>query len=1203
MAVAKEIFSIREYAGKMRGVDYEKCWPFLKDREGRSLPPMPVRKFRWWADELREVRSLVEAADRVDLDKVSVDAAAVAVHEGNLIEPSSTNLEGDRETSAEERQGRTRPPTARAKQRTPKKRSIIELFAVAPPIRFIHEEDRQDQWRGGGKQQGAAFASHINLGVGDGIEISKRKKRSKDESGRKMLMEKIGTKKKFKPKTKLMKKHKQVEIRATKKPLLTQEEACKLNMSSPAELYKILKSKVYEKQFARMHKRLVHKQVKTATIQTLLKKHIFRLAQTSKFVPRSQEVTRIAPGTTRVKKRKWSNSTKKRKKREKMLDSDLVELCHDPTTSLTIGKDDTLVHGRVSLPLQLPHLETLCKIVSDVLAASPTMDSLNRYPSTTEGAQLNMIDEETQTDLNDNGLSTSTMRTSETSSDKQLNGGSVHATTNPSITKRTSMIEILDLNHPVKENLDLNCICPDGSTSIPSSSCPVDMNNLGSVNNGRLDPETGIYQEQSFSISSDHTNRSHIPISKCISVSNARSALSLPRNQDNIHWLSCLGQSHLNKIAGNTHLICPEMDACNDFPKFQQTYYLPKDKLPSTCSSFNPKTFVEPTSIGEPIWRNKCNEGYIGLPLNSQGELIQLHPMTRYVSCEIDKFPKPELSSLQFFPSSSHFKPQSSYIWTRGKFPFLSPNHDADQNWFLKQFNPARQVVLSDLGSVGVQALEKLKNQTYDEKAQFNHCDPGQVISSRHDCRDHIVTESCFDRMKFHSDREFELGLQSDIQPTMRLMGKNVTVGSYSKECHGSTSCTNMRLYNEPVLKRWPYKDCIVQQSGSAGQIPFSSIEIPSRYCCISADKLAPNCMHLGFGHDWMLNGGCSSTSGDRGFHIDLSQSPVPCQSFLNRHTLVHGRVETQSVEGQRKMFWGPYPSNLHHHMLVDSNHCKHSQGLSFSVPSTSHPTYLSQVSTQASRATPIQKLPHWMQDSTSSHLHFVRYPTAYHSCNMLASGGHPHASTYPRQVVSFPSSSSHPYESYVPTSTFDPPSITTKNFSFTSSNYGDKIKVNDGGGFSFAHNESQDHYNKGKKRFASSEEKNAEKAKRSNLKLQDLNLMTSGSIEQSLGQKDNPIASEVNACVSSAVDASPPVANNEKDNVVVSGGFVPSKSSHKRSGPVKLSAGAKHILRPNGSLDQENSRPIYSTIYFTQATSSGKDAIPKETAAKVYRF
>lgn len=201
----------------MRGVDYEKCWPFLKDREGRSLPPMPVRKFRWWADELREVRSLVEAADRVDLDKVSVDAAAVAVHEGNLIEPSSTNLEGDRETSAEERQGRTRPPTARAKQRTPKKRSIIELFAVAPPIRFIHEEDRQDQWRGGGKQQGAAFASHINLGVGDGIEISKRKKRSKDESGRKMLMEKIGTKKKFKPKTKLMKKHKQVEIRATKK--------------------------------------------------------------------------------------------------------------------------------------------------------------------------------------------------------------------------------------------------------------------------------------------------------------------------------------------------------------------------------------------------------------------------------------------------------------------------------------------------------------------------------------------------------------------------------------------------------------------------------------------------------------------------------------------------------------------------------------------------------------------------------------------------------------------------------------------------------------------------------------------------------------------------------------------------------------------------------------------------------------------------
>ncbi|KAG6491680.1 uncharacterized protein LOC122000762 [Zingiber officinale] len=1190
MAVA-EIFSIREFAWKMRGVDYEKCWPFLEDRKGRSLPPMPIRKFQWWADELREVRSVVAAAGGLDLRKVSVDAAAVQVQLNISAETSGVDLERDREASAEERQERTRPPSSRAKQRTPKKRSIIELFAVAPPIRITHEEDRQDHRRGGGKKQGAAVASHSSLRVGEGIEIRERKKRNKDGSCRKMLMDKIGAKKKLKPKTKVMKKHKQDEIRAAKK-----EETCKLYMPSPADVYKILRSKVHEKQVIKMHKKLVHKQVKTATMRTLLKKHIFRLVQTSKFVPRNQGVTRIPPGITRVKKRKWSNSTKKRKKRVKPLDSDLVELYHDPTENLTIsGKGDTLLNARGSLPLQLPHLGTLCKIVSDVLTASSSTDSLSKYPSASEGAQLNTIDEETQIILNGKELITNSIPPSETSSETQFNGCFAHAAANSSIAKRTPMIEILDLNHPVDENVDLNCICQDGFMSTPSSNCSVDMNNLGLVNNSRLDPETGVCQEQSLSISADHTNRSKDPIGKGISVSNACSNLTLLWNQDS---LSCLGQSHLNPIVGKTHPMHQVIDACNDFPKFHQTYQLAKDTLTSTHSSVYTKTFVEPTSIGGPIRRDKFNEGFIGLPLNSQGEFIQFHPRTRYDSCEMDKVSKSQLSSLQFFPSTSHCLPHSSYVWTRGKFPFISSNHDVDQNWFLKQYNSLGQAVLSDLGSVELQALEKLKNQTYDEKAQFNHCDPGQLEFSHPTCRDHIITESCSDSIEFRSDRAFELGMQSVIQPTMRLMGKNVTVGSYNKEYH-ATNCHNLRMY-KPVSKRSPHDDCIVQtESGS--------LEIPSNYCSISPEKCTPNCMHLGFGYEWTLNGGCSSTSGDCGFHFDLSRSLVPSQSFMNRHSTVHGRVETQSVDVEkRKMFWSPYPPNIRHHMLVNSNNCEHGQSLSYSVPSTSHPTFPSQVSTQASRATPIQKLPQWMQDSTSSH-HFIRYPTSmYHSCNMQANSGYPHASMHPRPVVSFPSSSnrsSHTYESYAPIM-FDPSSITgsaTKNYSFTSSNYGDKIKVNYGGGFIFVHNNSQDHSNKGRKRFASADEKDMETAKRPNLKLQkDLNFTASVSREQPVGQKDNAVASEVNACVSSAVDVSCPVTDNEKDNVVASGGFVCSKSSHKRSGPVKLSAGAKHILRPNGSLDQ-NSPPIYSTVYFTQATSSSKDE--KEKAEKVYRL
>ncbi|KAF3326804.1 hypothetical protein FCM35_KLT08434 [Carex littledalei] len=72
-------FSIREYTNSMRSSDMDKCWPFDPEEKNRSLPSMNVRKFRWWAQGL----------DR------------------------------------------------KVKQRSPKKRSITELFAMAPPISTV----------------------------------------------------------------------------------------------------------------------------------------------------------------------------------------------------------------------------------------------------------------------------------------------------------------------------------------------------------------------------------------------------------------------------------------------------------------------------------------------------------------------------------------------------------------------------------------------------------------------------------------------------------------------------------------------------------------------------------------------------------------------------------------------------------------------------------------------------------------------------------------------------------------------------------------------------------------------------------------------------------------------------------------------------------------------------------------------------------
>nr|CAD1834010.1 unnamed protein product [Ananas comosus var. bracteatus] len=97
----------REYAAKMRSVDESKCWPFDGDGDERGLPPMPARKFRWWCDELAALGSEARgAAPEVE----------------------------------EEGRAQGRPSSARAKQRAPKKRSIVELFAVAPQIEAVGDE-------------------------------------------------------------------------------------------------------------------------------------------------------------------------------------------------------------------------------------------------------------------------------------------------------------------------------------------------------------------------------------------------------------------------------------------------------------------------------------------------------------------------------------------------------------------------------------------------------------------------------------------------------------------------------------------------------------------------------------------------------------------------------------------------------------------------------------------------------------------------------------------------------------------------------------------------------------------------------------------------------------------------------------------------------------------------------------------------------
>lgn len=56
-------------------------------------------------------------------------------------------------------------------------------------------------------------------------------------------------------------------------------------------------------------------------------------------------------------------------------------------------------------------------------------------------------------------------------------------------------------------------------------------------------------------------------------------------------------------------------------------------------------------------------------------------------------------------------------------------------------------------------------------------------------------------------------------------------------------------------------------------------------------------------------------------------------------------------------------------------------------------------------------------------------------------------------------------------------------------------------------------------------------------------------------------------------------------------------------SGPVKLCAGAKHILKPSQAMDQDNARPIHSSLPFAIAANCDNILDSRKRLTKIYRF
>ncbi|KAK8586768.1 hypothetical protein V6N12_021294 [Hibiscus sabdariffa] len=246
MAVVFEGFSIREYASKMRNIDVVKCWPFSgassssssgdgddngnskisKQTMGSILPPITVTKFRWWSDELDLLKSTeLQSSSGGGMEKNKLeekqprkqsDSLQVYLHVGEKSDERSDMLECPvcgafaastvnalnahvdsclAQASRQERR-QMRMPIKPTKSRTPKKRSITEIFAAAPQI---HKVDAPDEDENGNleelnckidrpKKKKKKKVAIVNMLMNKRRKLKKKKKKKKKNNKQNGLM-------------------------------------------------------------------------------------------------------------------------------------------------------------------------------------------------------------------------------------------------------------------------------------------------------------------------------------------------------------------------------------------------------------------------------------------------------------------------------------------------------------------------------------------------------------------------------------------------------------------------------------------------------------------------------------------------------------------------------------------------------------------------------------------------------------------------------------------------------------------------------------------------------------------------------------------------------------------------------------------------------------------------------------------------------
>ncbi|KAJ6806709.1 uncharacterized protein M6B38_107115 [Iris pallida] len=955
---------------------------------------------------------------------------------------------------------------------------------------------------------------------------------------------------------------------------------------------------------------------KTSRMKNLPRKHKFKLLQNSKIISKSRKkVGKVIPVHS-ILKNSSRGAVKKANKKPKTIGDSTTKPCQSPKHVSFSGKDDVIGHNENCPNINLPQFQSLCKIFSRVLAASSDLENSREVDSLSVPTDVHVgnISSKNVVTSGSEGIIGSLLEKeqSSVSSDRDIPIYIHSDNERCSTAERSSSTLHVDLNHSVQAYSDQDRIRP-GASEVPSDSHIGEPRIPNSSYSEGSSSHSVIHLEETFPRPSDACR---VPTSSgmLLSVSNTTDSQAIVKRQ--YHSTSCIEQNEKQLQPP----VWPTFDSC-----FHNLDYHPKHPLSSKdlIGSMSSSVVSRLTSQPVPTCKKKhVAEDYVGLPLNSQGELIHLHSGAKFGIGDVFKQQNAVQSSTHSLrvPNSTESRVTIGDAETM-KWKFSGAAISGLQGQYYHVSKPETSGFAFTRGSERreVQNYEPLKS---NGRLFYHGVNPKQV--SYHEHREDDSTLNYIDMVKFQVEGHLDHVPQPAVRQTMRLMGKNVTVGQSSKEHQAhddgriwtdkeviSDNSHSVRASNIPLPKQWSQQEWVAPRpTFRTSKDNFCwALETPTNLSHNPGMESTVGLVHTDYQPQWISNNCVFSSTEDASLKVDLFSHRRPSQ-LLNKtsSSTVFSNLGATSVNMGYQMAMKSNPPPTYHNMLSSSTHWKHGKDIPYSTSSTFNvpfPCCNNQRFSQPSAMYSAPNLSEWLLTPKQQKLNLETlgssHPNTFSSCQSysLSSSNFftpPASSTIPFSVYSTNNSqqclSTNPalvQPSSVPLPT------TNKSNSVVKDVYRSKNKGRERGGLNFTYLKGSDNAGETRKRPAAEDDVFMRPAKKP-LSREEMNA--------SAGPKEGDQMHRYTQNKKKGTG----ISTHEMVNATEGFRFSSASSSLKldgnsRSGPIKLSAGAKHILKPSQAIGPEEARPTHSTLPLSFGDTSCRTLESQKKPAEVYRF